>query len=75
MANTFSQGPYAPSDNQLHFNTAGRTAGSDNLTFDGSNTLTFLGSTVIFSGLPTSDPAVVGQLYVDTGALKVSAGP
>lgn len=30
--------------------------------------------TVILSGLPTSDPAVAGQLWNDTGTLKVSAG-
>jgi hypothetical protein len=29
---------------------------------------------VILSGLPTSDPAVAGQLWNDTGTLKVSAG-
>lgn len=30
--------------------------------------------TVIINGLPTSDPHVVGQLYLATGAVKVSAG-
>ena len=29
---------------------------------------------VTFSGLPTSDPAVAGQLWLDTGVLTVSAG-
>ena len=29
---------------------------------------------VIFSGLPTSDPVVAGQLWSDAGTLKVSAG-
>jgi hypothetical protein len=29
---------------------------------------------VKFTGLPTSDPAVAGQLWNDTGTLKVSAG-
>lgn len=29
---------------------------------------------VILSGLPTSDPTVAGQLWNDTGTLKVSAG-
>jgi len=30
--------------------------------------------TVILSALPTSDPTVAGQLWNDTGTLKVSAG-
>jgi hypothetical protein len=30
---------------------------------------------VILTGLPSSDPAVVGALYTATGAVKVSAGP
>ena len=29
---------------------------------------------VIFSGLPTSDPSVAGQLFSDAGVLTVSAG-
>jgi hypothetical protein len=29
---------------------------------------------VIFSGLPTADPTVAGQLWNDAGTLKVSAG-
>ena len=29
---------------------------------------------VKFTGLPTSDPAVAGQLWNDAGTLKVSAG-
>ena len=29
---------------------------------------------VIFSNLPTSDPAVAGQLWSDAGVLTVSAG-
>lgn len=32
------------------------------------------GSTVVFSGLPTSDPAAAGQLWNDTGTVKISAG-
>ena len=29
----------------------------------------------IISALPTSDPGVVGALWVDAGTVKVSAGP
>jgi len=32
-------------------------------------------SSVVMSGLPTSDPAVLGALYNDAGTVKVSAGP
>jgi len=32
------------------------------------------GGTVTFSSLPTSDPAVAGQLWNDNGTVKVSAG-
>ena len=31
-------------------------------------------STLIFPSLPTTDPAVAGQLWNDAGTLKVSAG-
>lgn len=37
--------------------------------------LTVVGSNLIATGLPTSDPAVVGALYVSAGAIKISAGP
>jgi len=36
-------------------------------------TITATGA-VIFSGLPTSDPSVAGQLYNNSGVLTVSAG-
>ena len=32
------------------------------------------GGNVDFSGLPTSDPAVAGRLWNDSGTLKISAG-
>lgn len=34
-----------------------------------------ISGTVMISALPTSDPAVAGQLWNSTGTLKVSAGP
>ena len=45
-------------------------------TLNGSGTLTNLTATgtVIFSNLPTSDPAVAGQLWADSGVVTVSAG-
>ena len=32
------------------------------------------GSSIDFSGLPTSDPSISGRLYNDSGTVKVSAG-
>jgi hypothetical protein len=45
-------------------------------TVTGSVTATTLSASgvVILSGLPTSDPAVAGQLWNDSGVLTVSAG-
>ena len=45
--------------------TYGANASMTNLTASG---------TVILSGLPTSDPAVAGQLWSNSGVLTVSAG-
>ena len=39
-----------------------------------SVTLSVSGTNVLITGLPTSDPAVAGALYTDTGVLTVSAG-
>ncbi len=47
------------------------TTGS-NLTWNGS-TLTVNGD-IVFSGLPTSDPLVAGELWNNLGVLTVSAG-
>ena len=38
-----------------------------------ATTITASGA-VIFSGLPTSDPSVAGQLWSNVGVLTVSAG-
>ena len=40
----------------------------------GAVTFTVSGSNVIVTGLPTSDPAVAGALWSNTGVLTVSAG-
>jgi hypothetical protein len=48
-------------------------ANGDLLTYDGSNWVNN-GSVIKMSNLPTSDPAVAGQLWNDSGTLKVSAG-
>lgn len=39
-----------------------------------TGTVTIDGTTVIISDLPTSDPAVAGQLWSNSGVLTVSAG-
>jgi len=36
--------------------------------------LTINGAVVMMSSLPTSDPSNAGQLYNDSGTLKISAG-
>jgi hypothetical protein len=36
--------------------------------------LTVTGAVVMLSSLPTSDPSNAGQLYNDSGTLKISAG-
>jgi hypothetical protein len=58
-----------------------RQGGSERVYSDGAKvelganvTLTISGTNVLITGLPTADPTVAGALYVDTGALKVSAG-
>lgn len=61
-----------------------RTSTAGSLTYDTTNDWTFgagvtmtdltASGVVIFSALPTSDPANAGQLWNDGGTLKVSAG-
>lgn len=47
--------------------------GGDSLVL-GSITLTVSGSNLIITGLPTSDPAVAGALWSNSGVVTVSAG-
>ena len=51
-------------------------ASNANLQIDASGTgaIELLTQKVIMANLPTSDPSVAGQLYNDSGTLKVSAG-
>jgi len=59
-------------------NTDGTVRIGGNIEYTGGATNEPLGPTlpvvVDASNLPTSDPSVAGQLYVDTGVVKVSAG-
>jgi hypothetical protein len=50
-----------------------RSQGGNSLVI-GAVTLTVSGSNVIITGLPTSDPAVVGALWSNSGVVTVSAG-
>lgn len=43
------------------------------LTTSASSVVTFSGEEVIMDSIPTSDPSVSGQLWNDSGTLKVSA--
>lgn len=67
MATTTFSGPVV-SDNGFTGAVTGNVTG--NVT---AVTITATGA-VIFSGLPTSDPTVAGQLWNNSGVLTVSAG-
>lgn len=77
MSNTTFQGPVR-SENGFQTVTKSATTGAATVTatFGAATTIEDLTASgvVIFSDLPTSDPAVAGQLYVTAGALMVSAG-
>ena len=54
-----------------HVTASGNISGS--LISTGSlGSLKVMGSSVDFSGLPTSDPGVIGRLYNDSGTVKIS---
>jgi len=71
MANTTFQGPVRSENGFKDITKAANTgAVTENISisYDGTN------SVVILSDLPTSDPAVAGQLWSNSGVLTVSAG-
>lgn len=78
MANTTFSG-VVRSENGFQSITKNATTGAVtvNATFGPSTTITDLTASgdVIFSGLPTADPEVAGQLWSNLGVLTVSAGP
>jgi hypothetical protein len=54
---------------------AGGTARDMELQTDGTTRITVKADgAILFSGIPTSNPAVAGQLWNDGGTLKISAG-
>lgn len=77
MANTTFQGPIR-SEGGFQTITKNATTGAVTVTatFGAATTVNDLtvADVVIFSGLPTSDPAVAGQLWSNSGVLTVSAG-
>ena len=77
MANTTFQGPIR-SEGGFQTITKNATTGAVTVTatFGAATTVNDLtvADAVIFSGLPTSDPAVAGQLWSNSGVLTVSAG-
>ena len=77
MANTTFQGPVR-SQNGFQTVSVNATTGAVTVTstFGDATSITDLtaSGTVIFSGLPTADPHVVGQLWSNSGVLTVSAG-
>ena len=77
MANTTFQGPVR-SEGGFQTITKNATTGAVTVTATlgaatSVNDLT-VADVVIFSGLPTSDPLVAGQLWNNAGVLTVSAG-
>ena len=71
MATTTFQGPVRSENGFKDITKAANTgAVTENISisYDGTN------SVVILSDLPTSDPAVAGQLWSNSGVLTVSAG-
>lgn len=77
MSNTTFSGPVR-SENGFQTVTKSATTGAVTVTATlgaatSINDLT-VADVVIFSGLPTSDPAVAGQLWSNAGVLTVSAG-
>ena len=77
MANTTFNGPVR-SENGFQSVSKNATTGAVTVTatFGAATSITDLtaAGAVIFSGLPTSDPAVAGQLWSNAGVLTVSAG-
>jgi len=78
MANTTFSGPVRSEGGFQVISINGTTgAVTTNATYGASATianLTASGSVIILSGLPTSNPAVAGQLWSNSGVLTVSAG-
>jgi hypothetical protein len=77
MANTTFSGAVR-SENGFQTISKNATTGAvtTTATFGASTSITDLTASgvVIFSDLPTSDPAVAGQLWANSGVLTVSAG-
>ena len=71
MASTTFSGPVT-SINGFIGNVTGDVTGT--VTGPVAATTLSASGTVIFSGLPTADPTVAGQLWNDAGILTVSAG-
>ena len=77
MANTTFNGPVR-SENGFQTVTTSATTGAVTVTatFGEATSINDLtvADVVIFSGLPTADPVVAGQLWSNAGVLTVSAG-
>ena len=71
MSRTTFSGP-VKSDNGFEGNVVGNVTGG--VAGPVAATTLSASGTVILSALPTTNPAVAGQLWNDTGTVKVSAG-
>ena len=74
MASTTFSGPVT-SQNGFIGAVAGAVTGAvAATTLSASGVTSLTNASISMSALPTSDPAVAGRLWNDTGTLKVSAG-
>tara|TARA_B100000902_G_C26599714_1_gene569875 strand:- start:15 stop:407 length:393 start_codon:yes stop_codon:yes gene_type:complete len=55
-------------------NTSGTAANAIEIVSSAGSITLSAGGNIIMTGLPTSDPAETGYLYIDGGTLKVSVG-
>jgi hypothetical protein len=74
MASTTFSGPVTSTNGFIGSVTGAVTGAVAATTITASGDVTLSGAVVSMASLPTSDPAVAGQLWNDAGTLKVSAG-
>ena len=75
VAGTVSSSILESSNNiiaKTHVTASGNISASGTISTGSLGSLKVMGSSVDFSGLPTSDPGVTGRLYNDLGIVKIS---
>ena len=74
MASTTFSGPVTSQNGFIGAVTGAVTGAVAATTLSASGVTSLTNASISMSALPTSDPAVAGRLWNDTGTLKVSAG-